>query len=229
MACAPMSATVSRSLKPRRVKTSRMCFSPCEASGRRPSGTLDSFASVRPQRNGTSGPPMDSIATQPASAHRSAYGMAGNFFLIGSSHARALSSPALAACAHSGLKRMEAEFGEPSLALQSHVPASCHARRTRLGAAARSSSSASSSAFFTAATSYGGLLPDAGAHRTTAPVKAVAAPPAMATKRAALANADEPAAAVRVAPKAAVDAARAWLAMKARAARRANIIGVSPQ
>lgn len=49
-------------------------FEPLSASGKRPSGGLDSPLSIStlPSRNGTEGPPASSTATTPASVYKSA-------------------------------------------------------------------------------------------------------------------------------------------------------------
>mmetsp|Transcript_51066 Transcript_51066/g.143755 ORF Transcript_51066/g.143755 Transcript_51066/m.143755 type:complete len:280 (-) Transcript_51066:127-966(-) len=153
--CPPhMSATVSRSLKPIRPKTSRMCaadFShplirpssstsmppgtPTSGSGSRPGAMASSSgASERPPRKSIFGPPVCSIALYAASTHRSAKDTPGNFSLIGSRSFLAASSPVLPGSFASRGWRIVAPLEPPVISALQYVPDECQPRRMRTGA-----------------------------------------------------------------------------------------------
>mmetsp|Transcript_58449 Transcript_58449/g.114845 ORF Transcript_58449/g.114845 Transcript_58449/m.114845 type:complete len:228 (-) Transcript_58449:50-733(-) len=166
---------------------------PMSALGSLPSGglVLPSVASERPNVKGTAGPPMCSTATAPAYVYRSALLRPGNFFLRGSSAARAVARPALAPMPASGLKRMRHPLDPPDPSDLSNVPEQCHARRTKVGPMEVPSSRRASSssmhftmAAFTAAASTPEQSAGTELASTTAPATLVAAAAAARTLKA---------------------------------------------
>ena len=97
----PSRATISLSLNPILLKISRICVivligCPLSAPGSRPSGTLVGLGeSVRPPRQLIFGPPISSMATQPAKVQMSAY-ESPELVLMGSRKSLAIFKPALA-------------------------------------------------------------------------------------------------------------------------------------
>mmetsp|Transcript_118430 Transcript_118430/g.342438 ORF Transcript_118430/g.342438 Transcript_118430/m.342438 type:complete len:250 (+) Transcript_118430:693-1442(+) len=138
--CPPDSATMARSSKPFGWKIARRWSTPLSPSGRRPlfsaMPSLELFASGRPNLVGTSGPPINLMATFAASAHKSAFDMRSGTYFFDTSPRSAkatVGNPALAAQVPSpaSVKRIAA-FGQPPLPFIM-APASCHDKRTRMG------------------------------------------------------------------------------------------------
>mmetsp|Transcript_8953 Transcript_8953/g.26325 ORF Transcript_8953/g.26325 Transcript_8953/m.26325 type:complete len:213 (-) Transcript_8953:516-1154(-) len=140
--CAPESATIALSSNPLGWKISRRWPAPLSPSGSRPccdsTDSADDFASARPKRVGTSGPPMTRTATFAARAQRSACEMRSGQYLsvMGDSiDSATVGRPAFAAKVPSpaSVKRMAA-FGQPPASLPCEkTPASCQESRTSSG------------------------------------------------------------------------------------------------
>mmetsp|Transcript_2172 Transcript_2172/g.5081 ORF Transcript_2172/g.5081 Transcript_2172/m.5081 type:complete len:275 (-) Transcript_2172:248-1072(-) len=127
----------------------RRCFAvapifPMSASGSLPSGHVFVFhighdfadgRSVRPSLKPifTLFPLISSIATVPQKIHMSETLALGYFCSSGATTSRALSRPAFAPHAASGVNRIVAPSEPPFFSEVHHVPEECHASRTRIG------------------------------------------------------------------------------------------------
>mmetsp|Transcript_15634 Transcript_15634/g.28420 ORF Transcript_15634/g.28420 Transcript_15634/m.28420 type:complete len:277 (+) Transcript_15634:676-1506(+) len=147
-------ATASRSLRPIRPNTSRMCWAkfshplrrpspsismpsarPYSAPGRRPGAmAYSSVLSTRPPQNGIVGPPVCSMATYAASIHKSAYETLGYFHFKGSKRARASGNRTFSGSLASKGYRIVAPLEPPLPSFALYVPDECHASRIKSGA-----------------------------------------------------------------------------------------------